>query len=195
MLDRWHTAWFLTWGPGYDLGTAIDAERVMSDVLSDSRLLEAAEVVLSEVQRELSTRRSPVEFQVARLLMRERLHALTYLINYYGPKVRAKREHLRITGGVPLTICMGEMLAVRPERWQKKTVDVPGFGEVGFTVPGCLAVFKDATHATGPGMWPWYCKACRSDRKHPVRDARNAVLDRLSFEHLDASSRVYAGWS
>ncbi len=111
--------------------------------------MDAAKNVLRGFQDDLLTLGSPVEYQVARRLMRERLWAITALTQRgQSHDVNAALGHgyakgvLEVTDGVPLTICMGEAYAIRDSGWSKKTMDLrdedAGPSEIGFTVPGCL---------------------------------------------------------
>jgi hypothetical protein len=99
---------------------------------------------------------------------------------------------------------MGEAYAVRyPEgrdkRWKKKHVsvrleaDTDNVSRVGFTTPGCLAIFADCARTTGGNMWPWFCDDCRSDHRQPVRDEGRAEVKRIKKLCEGHGATVYSG--
>jgi len=80
----------------------------------------AGELVLREFQLDLEHLPSPVDPQLARSIMRERLWAVSALIRLgrswavgagTGHKY-AKEIQLEVTGGTPLTICIGDVCEI-----------------------------------------------------------------------------------
>ncbi len=212
-LERFNTAWFVhevfpdkTAGRrlGVNLGgNSYFVDEVVRRVRPGPELVDAAKNVLRGFQDDLLTLGSPVEYQVARRLMRERLWAITALtqrgqshdVNAALGHGYAKRVLLEVTDGVPLTICMGEAYAIRDSGWSKKTMDLrdedAGPSEIGFTVRGCLSVFPDVTRTTGGHMWPWFCEDCRSKRRHPARDQGRELRSRLKRMRRGKGATLY----
>jgi hypothetical protein len=186
-LERFYSAWHVEnhrpeFGPAF--GTSL------RDELVEPGLPIAALWALWYGQDDLRELKSPVEAKQAGELMRERLWALTALIEIGGQR-SAKAALLDITGGNPLTVCLGDAYRVRSRKWQKKTVTTAGFGEVGLTVVGCLAIFPDAAHATGGEVWPGFCDSCRSSSSKPHRDQRTAIKRRLDRMWAGDTAKVY----
>lgn len=159
-------------------------------------LRDAADVALRGVQADLLRLSSPVEFQTARRLMRERLWALAWWIDHLGHR-GAKARLLELTDGGPLTICMGDMHRpdnLRPGlgRFKKKTISVYGIGDVGITVRGCRAVMSESTtlHASSR-MWRRFCDDCSNDSKRPHRAEARSVRRRLDAVRRGDTATVY----
>jgi hypothetical protein len=158
----------------------------------DPALDESARFVLRAVQEDLRELDSPVDPQLARSVMRERLWAITALIDLDSHK-RAKQFLLDVTGGAPLTICLGDVCRVRSHRWEKKTVPTT-VGELGFTVQGCRAIFPDAVRAEGGEMWPGLCPGCRNPHKKLPRDQGRALNRRVNALRRGEGATIYE-WS
>jgi hypothetical protein len=195
-LQRFAIAWHAEYVQPGPLALAIgDRTLVWQPPTLDDELLapgldEAAFLTLRAVQADLLALNSPVEKRTALRIMRDRRLALTALLERGAPK-RTKEQHLYLTDGEPLTICMGEAHAIRGANWKKKTAPVKRVGDVGFTVIGCLSIFPDCTRTTGGNMWPWFCEECRSDKRNRPRDQGREVSKRYAPRNLDRDATVY----
>jgi hypothetical protein len=164
LLERWFTARVVADHRGSGIvGMPQEGE------FDQQELTGAAVVVLAGVQEDLRTLDSPVEWSLARLYMRERHWALSwFILNYHARHKLAKEVLLDLSGGAPLTICMGGRYKVGRRR---KTVEyVDHFGSVQFTVEGCLSVMPDSKRTSGGEMWPGLCDDCRNPHKKTSRD-------------------------
>ena len=154
--------------------------------------LAAAKVVLSEVQRELEHLASPVDMKVAKSIMRERLWALSALIRTgqraagtNGPRdggveghKYAKQVLLEVSGGVPLTVCMGDRYRVRND--ERKGVWTTA-GYLPFSVDGCQAIIEEDTRTSGE-MWKGLCGKCRNKSRRNQGRALRRRVDGMSRE-------------
>lgn len=148
-------------------------------------LQEAAEDVLRWVQEQLLALESPVEYQLARSLARDRYQAITALISLDGQSA-AKRTVLRIAKGATLTLCMGDAYRVGGirEHW-KKAVETDA-GTLSFSVRGCGAKIPDQAR-TSSDMWPGLCEDCRK----AFRAQGRALKKRVRPRNLGRAATVY----
>jgi hypothetical protein len=180
-LDRFAVEWFADQHPQFREPLLIGS--VQLDGLRD-----AATSVLSAIQQELLAQASPLETSIARLIARERFHAITALIYDVGEK-EAKKLAVAVAGlAGPLTICTGNSYRIRGAKQHKVTTWT--FGDQQFVVKGCGAIFPDSRQTSGNSMWPGFCDDCRSDRRKPHRDQERAIRRRL--DHLSATATTYS---
>jgi hypothetical protein len=202
LLERDYVRWFAT-EVHVGLGKALRPAGVLGEPLNAGDARAAAEVVLREFQLDLERLKSPVEFQLARSIMRKRFWALTALIRTRhrvagtnGPgdggvegHKDAKQVLLEVTGGSPLTICMGDRYRIR--HGERDGVDTAA-GYLRFAVNGCRSIFEEDPRTSGE-MWAGLCRACRNKaRRNQGRDLRKKVNAAVLTED---SRRVRAGWS
>ncbi len=150
----------------------------------------AAVVVLAGVQEDLRTLDSPVESDLARVFMSERRWALNwFILNYHSGHKMAKEVLLGLSGGSPLTVCMGGRYKVGH---RSETVEyVEHFGRVQFTVDGCLAVMPDSKRTSGGEMWPGLCPDCRNQHAKTSRDQGQELQELVG--NMGKNATVYVG--
>lgn len=118
-------------------------------------------------------------------IFEDRCWPLRALRNSYGYGItRAKEIELEVTGGAPLTICMG-----RPAYFTSPdvySVTLPEqlayrFASPEVTIPlfGCLSVFEESTNTGRGKKWRPWCSECVPNRAQPIRAAARRHLRRL----------------
>jgi len=172
------------------IGDALGAAEALPEPLAVDQVRPAAEVALRAFQSDLEHLASPVEPKVARWLMRERFWALSALIRCgrqdggaEGHKY-AKQILLDLTGGAPLTICMGDVCRIRHG---ERDAVMTTAGYLRFAVKGCFEIFEDDTR-TSAEMWPGLCRSCRNkERRNQGRKLRRRV------DSMSRDATVYYG--
>ena len=126
-------------------GVAVDFRNYVGILDRGDGLREAAEEALVGIQRHLLERveqvgfELPLEWAVAKSLIRERFWAITALIDLDGHK-RAKEALLMLTDGDPLTICMGDVCRIR--HGERAGVQTEA-GYLRFAVKGCRVILQE----------------------------------------------------
>jgi hypothetical protein len=151
----------------------------------------AAKIALQGIQVDLLDHLArgalEVEPRLAKELITDRSRAITALIELYGDTNRAKGDKLaketllELTGGEPLTICMGD-----PQRIGgivPKYVQTDA-GEFQYTAKGCRAVMPDSIQTDRP-MWPALCIRCQKAWRAEERRVKTMVAN------MDKSATVY----
>jgi hypothetical protein len=141
-------------------------ERLTTDKVDQEGLQQAAEQVLTCVQRELQGRPSPLDLPAAGELWRARHFAIDALIFQRDNKHAKETERRLVAPDLPLAICIGS-------RKRRKIKTRAGQLEIGAL--GCLSTFPDTARSAGQ-MWPEWCPNCRSTARKPLRDQERAII-------------------
>jgi hypothetical protein len=197
-LERFGSEWFLLEHPELEGGLWEEVRKVVAARPDLGNGLEEAAVdVLQEIQRALHRLESPIEFQVARSLTRDRYWAITALIHLGGQK-QAKERLLRITSGRPLAVCMGDVYRIgardtsrRGKRAERGRTVKTLVGDVSHVVKGCRAIFVDTDRANGGDMWPGLCRGCGKLKPQLKQD--RALARRINAVALGKGATVYTG--
>lgn len=158
---------------------------IVEGPLDGLTLEESALVLLEDAHSDLHSKGlgAILEPGAAFELFADRSWALRALRYLYSPQ-ETKQIELRVTGGAPLSICMGRPAYVTSPKVQ--TVPLPerlayrlGRSEAKIPVYGCLGVFEESTNTGSGRQWRLWCPEHHPKDAQPLRAAKRLHLRRL----------------